>query len=36
MHKTDKEALKAIGVLLGGIALVVAALWFNAIISGQV
>ena len=36
MHKTDKEALKAIGVLVGAIALVVTALWFNAIISGQI
>jgi len=35
MHKTDKEALKAIGVLLGAVALLTAALWFNAIITGQ-
>jgi hypothetical protein len=35
MHKTDKEALQAIGVLVGAIVLVTAALWFNAIISGQ-
>ena len=36
MHKTDKEALQAIVVLVGAIALVVGALWFNAIITGQV
>ena len=36
MHKTDKEALQAIVVLVGAIALVVGALWFNAISTGQV
>ena len=36
MHKTDKEALQAVLVLVGMIALVVGALWFNAILSGQV
>ena len=36
MHPSDKEALLAIAVLLGGIALFVTALWGHAILMGQV
>jgi hypothetical protein len=36
MHKTDKEALLAIGVLLSTVALFVTALWMHAIATGNV
>ena len=36
MHKTDKEALLAIGYLFSIVALFVAALWLHAIATGQV
>jgi len=34
MHPTDKEALAAIAVLLGGVVLFVSVLNFHAIITG--
>tara|TARA_R100001015_G_C4423965_1_gene23542 strand:- start:340 stop:450 length:111 start_codon:yes stop_codon:yes gene_type:complete len=36
MHKTDKEALQAIGLLFGAVALFVTVLWSYAIMTGQV